>query len=130
MIKIISPLYIYTSKNKKRIINLNNYRNWHYLTNSRIKNLYKIEMLDKLYGLKLTTPIDLHFILFKGTKRKSDRANVLSIQEKFFCDALTYYKCIPDDNDEYINSTHYSSGGIDRENPRVEIIINTFDKSR
>ena len=48
---------------------------------------------------------------------------MLSIHEKFFCDAMTEYGCIADDNDDYIKSTKYLSGGIDKENPRVEIII-------
>jgi len=61
--------------------------------------------------------------MFRGDNRRVDRANVLSIHEKFFCDALTKHGFIPDDNDKHIKSTHYYSGGIDKLNPRVEIEI-------
>jgi len=127
--KIVAPLFIYlprkTKPDKKIIINLNNYRNLHYIINNETKKEYKEVIKKQLKGLKYTEPIRLYFKLFKGSKRISDRANVLSIHEKFFCDALTECGCIVDDNDEYILSTHYSSGEIDKENPRVEITIAT-----
>jgi len=112
-----------TKKDKKVIINLNGYRNWHYLVSNIIKIKYKENIKDQLDGLVLKHPISLHFVLYKGSNRLSDRANVLSIHEKFFCDALVGCGCLEDDSDTYIKETKYSSGGIDRENPRVEIII-------
>ena len=116
-----------TKKDKKVIINLNNFRNLHYIINNESKKKYKEVIKDQLDGLILTPPIDLTFTLFKGSKRKSDRANVLSIHEKFFCDALVECGCLKDDADEFINSTHYYSGGIDKIDPRVEITISTKD---
>lgn len=80
-------------------------------------------MTDEIKDLKFENPIRLTFVLRKKDKRKIDRANVLSIHEKFFCDALVELGCIPDDNDNYIESTHYYSGEIDKEYPRVDIII-------
>ena len=85
--------------------------------------LYKEALRSQLTGLKLATPIALTFTLWKSQNRLIDRANPLSIAEKFFCDALTEFGCIPDDNDEYIYSTTYLTGGVDRKNPRVEITI-------
>jgi hypothetical protein len=80
-------------------------------------------MEEQLKGKVLKTPISLQFELCNPTKRKTDRANILSIVEKFFCDALVHYGCIPDDNDEFIKSSFYTSGDIDRENPRANIWI-------
>ena len=125
-IKIDVPLFVRLTKKTpkgKKIINLNNYRNWHFIVNSKAKIAYSEQLKEVLSPLKFKKRISLHFVLFKGSKRKSDRANVLSIHEKFFCDALTHYGCIPDDDDEVIESTHYSGGGLDRENPRVEVYI-------
>lgn len=65
----------------------------------------------------------MRFTLYRRDSRKGDRANVLAVQEKFFCDAVTHYGGWPDDTDEYIVSTSYHTGGIDRLNPRVEVEI-------
>jgi Holliday junction resolvase RusA-like endonuclease len=122
-----APLHVVLSRDQKRgkkfIINLNQYRNWHYRTSNSIKIKYKELMKSQLDGVKINTPLKLTFKLFKSSNRRSDRANVLSIHEKFFCDAMVEFKCIPDDNDKYIVETSYISGGVDRKNPRVEIHI-------
>ena len=125
--KIISPLFVdlprKTKKDKRVYLNLNYFRNLHFVVNNQAKVIYCEQMKNQLEGLKLKTPIVLTFILYRKDKRKGDRANPLSICEKFFCDALVHWKCIKDDNDDFIKSTHYYSGGIDRENPRVEIDV-------
>jgi hypothetical protein len=36
---------------------------------------------------------------------------------------MTKIGVIPDDNDDYIKSSFYQSGGLDRDNPRVDIKI-------
>lgn len=124
---LVAPLAVFlprkTMKDKKVIINLNGYRNWSFFMSNDVKKAYKEAMREQMEGIVLSTPIDLTFILYKSQNRLIDRANPLSIHEKFFCDALTEFGCIPDDNDEYISSTAYRTGGVDRQNPRVEIKI-------
>jgi hypothetical protein len=133
MIKIEVPLYVTlprkTKKDKKYMLNLNQYRNWHYIVSNQLKHRFCEALESSLRGLKLKDELDITYTLYKGSKRKIDRANVLCIIEKFFCDALTFYGCIPDDNDDYIKATHYLDGGIDKDNPRVEITIKTYDKT-
>ncbi len=107
--KIIIPTYIYLSNNKKYHLNLNNYRNWHFYLSNRIKKEFKEIVQYDLLGLRFKKKISLDFILIKKSKRKIDRSNVLSIIEKFFCDTMVECGCIPDDNDDYIESTHYYS---------------------
>lgn len=127
MVKIDVPLYVLlprkTKPPRKEIINLNNYRNWQHFLSNQVKQTYKDNLKNKLEGLVFEDKISLYFVLHMGTKRKVDRANVLSIHEKFFCDALTEFGCIPDDNDQYIDRTIYSSGCIDKKQPRVSIYI-------
>jgi len=124
---ISMPLYIdlprKTKKDKRCYINMNQYRNLHYLINNQLKKAYKEIARPKLEGIVFDNPVELTFVLWKKDKRKGDRANPLSIHEKFFCDALTECGSIPDDNDQFIHATHYYTGGIDKENPRVEIIV-------
>ena len=125
--KIISPLFITiprkTKKDRKVYINLNTYRNLHYLVEGMSKKIYCELMVEQLKGVVLHPPIEITFTLFKGSNRKIDRSNILSITEKYFCDALVHYGAIPDDNDLFIKATHYKTGGIDPKNGRVEIII-------
>jgi hypothetical protein len=80
-------------------------------------------MAKYLVDLKVNPPIVLEFILNKWSKRISDRSNVLSIHEKFFCDAMVEYWVIEDDNDEIILWTSYRSWEINKENPHVKVII-------
>ena len=121
------PLFVIlprkTKADKKYMLNLNNYRNWHYIVSNIIKQKFCEGLESSLKGLKFDKKLDITYILYKGSKRKIDRANVLCVIEKFFCDALTHYDCIADDNDEYLSATHYYGGGTDKENPRVDVII-------
>lgn len=131
MIKIDVPLFVVlprkTKADRKCYLNLNNYRNWHYQVSNQAKQVYCEGLESVLRSLKMGRGINLQFILYKSSKRKIDRSNILSIVEKFFCDALVNYGCIEDDNDDIIESTYYCTGGIDKENPRVEIIITSSD---
>lgn len=123
---IISPLFIRLAKSdkgKKYHLNLNQYRNWYYTTNNNIKKKYKELITDQIKDFKFEGKISLTYTLFRGTKRKGDKMNVLCIHDKFFCDALVELGCIEDDNDEYIVEHVFKLGGYDKNNGRVEITI-------
>ena len=126
-VNFTSPLFVMlprkTKADKKVYLNLNVYRNLHYISNNQAKEIYCEDMRKQMVGRKFTKKIDITFTLFKSSNRRVDRANILSIVEKFFCDALVHNGCIPDDNDDYIEATHYKSGGLDNGNGRVEITI-------
>jgi hypothetical protein len=112
-----------TKSDKKVYLNMNIYRNLHHYTNNQAKVIYRNLMFEQLHNVKIKTPIEISFRYFKGTKRKSDKANVLSIVEKFFCDALIHYGCIEDDNDDIIKTTVYLPTVYDKGNARVEIAV-------
>ena len=116
------PLSFYIGK-KKYGINLNYFRNWHYQVSKKIKGKYADHALPQLQGIKFTDKVSITFILWKRDNRRIERANPLSIHEKFFCDAMVKAGCLPDDNDDYIQSSHYYTGGVDKLNPRVDVII-------
>lgn len=132
-ITISMPLFVMlprkTMPPKKQILNLNYYRNWQGHQSNDIKIAYKELTKPFLEGLKFPYRITIEFKLWKATARRTDRANVLSVHEKFFCDALTEFGCIPDDNDDYIESQTYRTGGIDRVNPRVDITITEYQEA-
>jgi len=124
------PLYVVLERKrpradgkiKKDYINLNLYRNWHFQKSNQIKKRYKEIAYPQIKDLRFNA-IKLSFALYRANNRLVDRANLLSIHEKFFCDALVECGCIEDDNDDIIVSTYYYTAGIDKENPRVEIFI-------
>jgi hypothetical protein len=67
--------------------------------------------------------IDLTYTLYPKTKRLCDIANVCSVVDKFFCDALVNIGKLPDDNYEYLKNITYTFGSIDKDNPRVTVKI-------
>ena len=118
------PLVVSTSKNKKFILNLNNYRNAHHFILNTAKVKFKEMILEKIYCLpEFKNKIKITYTLFPGSHRKLDLSNVFSIVDKFFCDALTEAKKLPDDNYNFIPEVVYKFGEIDVNNPRVEINI-------
>jgi hypothetical protein len=80
-------------------------------------------MRGQMVGRKFKNKIEITFALFRGRNGRVDRSNILSIVEKFFCDALVHHGCIQDDNDDFIVATHYKTGGYDKGNGRVEITV-------
>lgn len=125
--KFVSPLFVElprkTKASKKIYLNLNVYRNLHYILNNQAKEVYCDLMSKQMMGLKFNKQVEITFSLFSGRNGRVDRSNILSIVEKFFCDALVHHCCIPDDNDDFIIATHYLSGGYDKGNGRVEISV-------
>jgi len=123
--KLVSvPLHVDmgVKKIKRHYFNLNTFRNNHYQVNNQLKRAYKALVLPQIEG-SVFRYVKLTFTLYRGDKRRVDRANVLSVHEKFFSDALVESGCIVDDNDSFIQSSHYYSGEVDKVNPRVDILI-------
>ena len=127
------PLKVRAGSKKKKpfyfSLNLNTYRNEHYAVLNRAKIQYKKDMLLMNFKtIKSATPyvcgpLFLEYKLFMPSKRKCDVANILSIVDKFACDALVEYGILPDDNYDFIKEIHYIWGGVDKGNPRAELYI-------
>ena len=130
MYTIICPLYVVfprkTKKDKKCYINLNTFRNTKYIVNNLIKIRFKEALKDQIDKLPKLGKISLEFILFKNSNRKIDRSNICCIIEKFLCDSLVEYSKLEDDNDEFIISTTYTTGGVEKGNGRCEVLIHNF----
>ena len=131
-VTITMPLYIILAKSgkgKKYHINLNNYRNWHFIVSNNLKEAYKnlaIHELENTLTIQ-SEKVAITYVLFRGDKRKVDLTNVLSIHDKFFLDALVWLNCIPDDDVKHIDEIIFKYGGYDKGKGRVEITINEVD---
>jgi hypothetical protein len=124
LLEFSMPLVVYLGT-RKYIISMNNAVSWHRFDKGNIKKAYEKIVMDRVkdsIGM-ISCPVDLVFILHKGDKRKHDRSNALSLHEKYGCDGLVKAGILEEDNNDFIYSTTYLSGEIDRKKPRVEIKI-------
>jgi len=125
--KIISPLFITlprkTVKDKRIVLNLNIYRYLYHRIINDSKKAYSEALKEQLRNLSIQTPVEVTYKVYKGSKRRLDKMNVISVVSKFLLDSITDYGCWEDDNDDYVKTETILPTELDRENPRVEIII-------
>ena len=130
--KITCPLYIdltrKTKKDRRVYINMNSYRNLHYLVSNSVKRAYKEALREQLEGVTIETPVDVTYQVFKGSKRRLDKMNVIAVTSKFLLDAITEYGCWEDDKDDYVKTETLLPTQYDKENPRVEVVITSVNK--
>ena len=111
-----------TGKDKmQNALNLNFYRNAHYIFNDRAKKEFKqivSDQINELNNFKKIKPVYRYYL-----KTKADIGNVHSIVEKYFLDALVEFGKINDDDCHQVIGADYEFVEIDRINPRCEIII-------
>ena len=125
--KIISPLFVTlprkTVKDKRIALNMNTYRNLHHRISNDAKKAYSDALREQLKDLSIQTPVEVTYKVYKASKRRLDKMNVISVVSKFLLDSITEYGCWEDDNDDYVKTETILPTELDRENPRVEIII-------
>tara|TARA_R110000803_G_scaffold67733_2_gene129488 strand:+ start:265 stop:651 length:387 start_codon:yes stop_codon:yes gene_type:complete len=121
------PLEVYYSKKKKFILNLNNYRNAHYRVLSISKRLYSDNLVPRLKGFdSFTEPVSLTYTYYARSNRRLDISNPCSIIDKFTCDALVKAEILEDDSFKQIKEVVYKFGGVEKDNPRCELVILKF----
>ena len=88
-----------------------------------MKKKYKSIMTAQIEGLPSLSKIEIHYKLYPRTKRLCDVNNVCSAIDKFFSDALVELGKLDDDNYLYLPKVIAEFGGVDKDDPRVEITI-------
>ena len=125
--KIISPLFVTlhrkTVKDKRIALNMNTYRNLHHRISNDAKKAYSEALREQLKDLSIQTPVEVTYKVYKASKRRLDKMNVISVVSKFLLDSITDYGCWEDDSDDYIKKETILPTELDRVRPRVEIII-------
>lgn len=122
------PLSVPVSKKKNFSLNLNIYRNAHYLVLNKAKTVFTSQILSQLRELPKQSLIGLTYNIFLPNQRKADISNIGSVTDKFFSDALVEAGVIPDDNYTYLRQVQFFFGGVDRVNPRVDVTITPIQK--
>ena len=123
-----SPLKVLASKVKNWILNLNQYRNTYFRTLNTVKINYKKFMQSQIAIGPRYNKIASIYTVYPANKRLFDLGNVCCIHQKFFEDALVELGKLPDDNYTNLPLTLYIFGGIDANNPRVEIELVDLEK--
>ena len=124
------PLYLTTGKRKPKNnwLNMNNFRNWQFHLSNDLKILFNkaitIPELDApLAACKIT------FVFYYPTHQRRDLDNSLSVIAKFTQDSLVAAKVILDDDYKIVRQITGKYGGLDKTNPRCEVIVEEVDAS-
>lgn len=104
-------------------LNLNQYRNTHFQVLNKSKVVFKDLISGDVAKLPKMHKIRLELTLYPKTKRLCDLDNVLSIVTKFTQDVLVTLGKIPDDDYTHIPEVVFKFGAVDKNDPRVEILI-------
>lgn len=126
-ITIPVPIYVKVSKKNTFSINLNEYRNAHFHVLNKAKVVFAEMIAPVLATIPAMLTTKLHFKLFFGSNRDVDTANVCSIVEKFFCDAMVSHGILEDDNRRFLVGSTSDFGGVDTKNPRVEVTFYDYE---
>ncbi len=129
--RIVTPMYIElerkTKKNRRVSINMNAYGNVNHFINNQVKIKFKQVVEEQLKGITIETPVNITYQVFKPSKRRLDKMNVIAVTSKYLLDAITELGCCEDDNDDYVKIEKLLPTEYDKGNGRVEILIKTID---
>jgi len=106
---------------------MNAYGNTNTFTNNEVKKAYLETIREQVEGKVIVTPVEITYRVLKRTKRRLDKMNVIAVTSKYLLDALTNLGCWEDDNDDHVKTETILPTELDRDNPRVEIIINSIE---
>lgn len=90
-----------TKADKIYYLNLNGYRNWHFIISNDLKKRFELIIMPQLDGLKINNINSISYQLYFKDKRVRDKMNYIAVIDKFFMDTLVSYKCLEDDNDKF-----------------------------
>lgn len=114
-----------TKEDKRVILNFNEYHNWYPTTRNNYKQFYTEQIGSIIRKLPKMSHIELieYKVFYERNGKYPDTRNITNLVDKFFCDALVYYEIVEDDDHFTISSTKDTWGGVDKDNPRIEITI-------
>lgn len=112
-----------TRKKKNYYLNLNGYRNWAFHLSNTLKKEYVNIVKPLLDNLPKLGVVEIEYTIYYPTQRAFDIDNIGAVVGKFFQDTLVSCKKIEDDNYKFIPKVTYKFGGVDKQNPRVDINI-------
>lgn len=120
------PTYCYISNRKKFWFNINNYRNAHYRTLNKAKQIFtNWFFLQDIEIKKFKKPVEIKYYLH--VKKNADLTNVGTVVDKFLQDALVKRGILIDDNCKYVQRVAFYFMGYSKEG-KVRVEIKEIDK--
>lgn len=117
-------------KKKTYYLNLNGYRNWQFQLNNQLKKTFKIQVAEKIRELTpVTGTCKITYTIYYPTRRLFDIDNIGSVITKFTHDALVEFGILEDDNYKIVEEITYKFGGIDKDDPRCDVVIEEIDNA-
>lgn len=122
------PTEVHITEKKKFILNQNHYRNTHFRDLAKAKALFTkfvcdLDLIAEIGGAPFSKPVRFHYEYWAPRKHTYDRMNVLSIADKFLCDALIVAGILEDDDYKKVLTPTFENMGVDRGNSRLEVTI-------
>lgn len=125
---VSSPLFVKMpgkgKKIKKLHLNLNAWRQAHFFTLAKAKELYKIDVPN----IKISCPVI--FIYRLHPARECDLENVVPCVSKFLSDVLVNEGVIVDDSVKWVKEVRYKFAEFDKKNPRVELEVYDYENCK
>ena len=93
-----------------------------------MKKLFKIAVAKDIRQLQpITGKCKITYTIYYENSRKFDIDNIGTVVSKFNSDALVEFGVLVDDNYTYITEILFRFGGIDRDNPRCDVMLEDLD---
>ena len=121
-------LEVGVAKKKTYYLNLNGYRNWQFQLNNQLKKTFKIQVAEKVRELEpVKGKCRITYTIHYPTRRLFDIDNIGSVVTKFTHDALVEFEILEDDNYKIVEEIVYRFGGIDKDDPRCDVLIEEIE---
>jgi hypothetical protein len=119
------PISAEINYNKKPFypLNLNIYRNTYFRTLNNAKVQFTAEIIPIIEDIPFMESFRLEYVLHRGSNRKVDTNNVLTVLDKFFCDCLVKAGTVPDDNCDILIETNFKIGETVKGDPHAVVTI-------
>ena len=116
-----------TKKDNKVLVGMNWYRNAHFRNSNQVKQHYHKLIYSKVtQSQKLKDKYMVSYMLYPSNSN-CDLMNVVSVIDKFLNDALQDSGVIVNDNIKFYKHMIATVKEVDKENPRIEIIIEEIE---
>lgn len=124
MIRFSVPVYYALTKEKTVLVGLNFDRSKaHFHTKNKLKKHYHSLVAEQMKEFEPIVGQYRIYFTYYYKNSSSDMPNVRSLIEKYVLDGLIECGIVANDNVKHLIGEHSDVGGLDKENPRMEITI-------
>nr|DAX45680.1 MAG TPA: Endodeoxyribonuclease RusA [Caudoviricetes sp.] len=78
---------------------------------------------------EMRPPVECHVYIYRARSGRYDPGNYYPTA-KAILDGIVDTGILPDDSHEYLDGPHLHHGGVDRENPRLEIFFSPYERKK